>query len=68
MNKSLESYTLDDLKRIYVLLHSQLADNPELMDSDLLHDLQKLLQQKARTAGVDISVHALWGAWLQAGG
>lgn len=68
MNKSLASYPLDDLKRIYVLLHAQLADNPELMDSDLLQDLQQLLQQKARAAGVDISVHALWGAWLQAGG
>lgn len=65
MKKSIEDYPLDELKGIYRVLHGQLPQHPELMDSDLLQDLQRLLQQKARAAGVDVSLHAQWAAWLQ---
>jgi hypothetical protein len=65
MKKLLENYPLAELKGIYRVLHAQLPQHPELMDSDLLHDLQRLLQQKARAEGVDASLHAHWAAWLQ---
>ena len=65
MKKMMEDYPLDDLKGIYRVLHGQLPQHPELMDSDLLHDLQRLLQKKAGAAGVDVSLHAQWNAWLQ---
>ena len=64
MKKSIEDYPLGELKGIYRVLHAQLPDHPDLMDSDLLQDLQRLLQQKARAAGVDVSMHAQWAAWL----
>ena len=37
------------------------------MDSELLQDLQTFLQSQAREAGVDVSVHAQWAAWLNDG-
>jgi len=61
---SLNQYTDSELKLIYRILHENLASNPELMDSDLLNDLQTLLQQKARQDGVDVSLHSQWAAWL----
>ena len=62
--KSLDTYALSELKQVYQFLHSQLPEQPALMDSQLLHDLQTYLQQQARDAGVDISLHAEWAAWL----
>ncbi len=67
VNRSLADYPLDDLKNIYRTLHARLPDNMELMDSELLQDLQTLLQQKAKAEGVDISVHAQWATWLNGG-
>ena len=64
MMKSLDAYALGELKQIYQLLHAQLPEKPALMDSQLLHDLQSYLQQQARDAGVDVSLHAEWAAWL----
>lgn len=64
MKKSIEDYPLAELKGIYRALHAQLPQHPELMDSDLLQDLQHLLQQKARADGVDVSLHAEWASWL----
>ena len=57
-------YADSELKLIYRILHESLASNPELMDSDLLNDLQTLLQQKAKQDGVDVSLHSQWAAWL----
>ena len=65
--KSLESYELTDLKRIYRTLHGQLQEDFELMDSELLLDLQTWLQAKAGDEGVDVSIHAQWAAWLNDG-
>jgi len=61
---NLKQYADSELKLIYRILHDNLSSNPELMDSDLLTDLQTLLQQKAKQDGVDVSLHAQWSAWL----
>lgn len=65
--KNFQSYPTDELRLIYSLLHAQLAANPPLMDSELLHDLQTHLQAEARHAGVDVTVHAQWATWLAGG-
>ena len=65
--KTLAQYDLEELKLIYRLLHSHLQDEIELMDSQLLHDLQRHLQEQARADGVDVSVHAQWATWLNGG-
>lgn len=65
--KPIDHYELDDLKRIYRTLHSQLQQDFELMDSALLQDLQSCLQSRAGDAGVDVSIHAQWSAWLNDG-
>lgn len=65
--KTLNSYDLEELKLIYRLLHSHLQEEIDLMDSVLMHDLQRYLQDRARTDGVDVSVHAQWATWLNGG-
>lgn len=65
--RSLEDYPLEELKLVYRVLHRNLQEELELMDSELMQDLQGYLQQKAREAGVDISVHAQWATWLNGG-
>lgn len=65
--KTLIDYDLAELKLIYRLLHSHLQAEIDLMDSQLLHDLQRHLQGQARTDGVDVSVHAQWATWLNGG-
>lgn len=65
--KKLDEYPLSELKQIYNLLHAQLPENPELMDSELLHELQQLLQSKAKEQGIDVSHHGQWSGWLQGG-
>jgi len=62
--KTLETYPLAELKLIYQLLHQQLPQQPALMDSQLLHELQNHLQQQAGNDGIDISLHTEWAAWL----
>ncbi len=62
--KCLAEYPLGELKRIYVTLHAALRHDPALMDSDLLEDLQLLLQRKAADAHVDATDHAAWERWL----
>lgn len=60
----LDAYSLDDLKLCYRVLHAQLMSEPGLLDSQLLSDAQARLQRAARAAGVDVSDHAQWAAWL----
>lgn len=67
MMKTLDQYALNELKLIYLTLHTQLPGNPMLMDSDLLQDLQTHLQGMAKAAGVDVSHHAQWATWLNNG-
>ena len=64
--RSLVQYELQELKLIYRLLHTQLPQNPRLIDSELLQDLQTYLQQQAKHDDVDISHHAQWARWLEA--
>ena len=65
LNKTLNQYPLSELKLIYSFLHAQITQQPELMDSEILHDLQILLQQLATQDGVDVSTHSEWANWLQ---
>jgi hypothetical protein len=65
--KSLQDYSVGELRLIYRILHSNLPLNPELMDSELLQDLQALLQKRAQQDGVDVSLHAQWANWLNGG-
>lgn len=62
--KNINDYSLAELKLIYQVLHAQIPHNPALMDSDLLDDLQRYLQQQAAKDGVDVSLHAQWATWL----
>lgn len=62
--KNIAEYPLPELKLIYSLLHAQIVEQPALMDSDLLHDLQRLLQSQAAEDKVDVTAHAEWTAWL----
>jgi hypothetical protein len=62
----LTQYPLQDLKLVYRLLHTQLPQHPQLIDSELLADLQRYLQQQAGHDGIDVSHHAQWARWLEA--
>lgn len=62
--KLTEYYALDELKQVYRALHSMLPEYPDLMDSALLEQLQRELQERAAADGVDVSLHAKWAAWL----
>ena len=62
--RALDEYPLSELKHIYRVLHAQLAADAVLVDSDLLHDLQTWLQRCAKEAGVRVTEHAQWDAWL----
>ena len=63
--KNLNEYPLAELKLIYSLLHSQVLEQPALMDSDLLHDVQSFLQSQATQDNVDVSSHSEWAEWLE---
>jgi hypothetical protein len=58
------NYPLPEQKLIYRILHANLMDNPELMDSEFLHHLQRDLQKQAQADGVDVADHGAWDAWL----
>jgi hypothetical protein len=56
--------TLEELKVTYRVLHRNLTDYPDLMDSSFLDDLQHHLQSLARAQGIDTTDHGQWDAWL----
>ncbi len=62
--KAITDYPVLELKLIYQILHSQIQENVELMDSSLLQDLQTNLQSLATKDGVDVSLHSEWSTWL----
>ena len=62
--KSLDTYPVAELKLIYSILHSQVLEKPDLMDSNLLQDLQTFLQSQASKDNVDVSDHGQWDDWL----
>lgn len=64
MSHKLATYDIAELKAVYRVLHANLMDNLELMDSAFLQELQDWLQLVAGQQGVDIGDHAQWDAWL----
>lgn len=60
----MNDYPLNERKLIYRVLHAHLAEHPELMDSEILHELQVGLQKAAQAGGVDVADHGAWDAWL----
>src|SRR5207248_2129830 len=60
----LTAFATEDLKLVYRVLHANLLDQPDLMDSEFLNELQLWLQTLAKIDGVDIGNHARWDAWL----
>lgn len=56
---------LDELKLLYRALHASISDFPELLDSQLFSQMQKMLQQAAFEDGVDVTDHAQWSDWLE---
>ena len=60
----MNNYPLPERKLVYRVLHRHLIEHPELMDSALLHDLQRDLQRQAQAEGVDVADHGAWDAWL----
>lgn len=63
--KNIDAYPIPELKLIYSILHSQVLEQPALMDSDLLQDLQSYLQSQATKNNVDVSDHGEWDNWLK---
>jgi hypothetical protein len=60
----MENYGPEELKLIYRVLHRQLTQYPELIDSSFFEDLQRHLQKQAILDGIDIGEHGAWDAWL----
>lgn len=62
------AHSLGDLKLVYRILHRNLTQHPDIMESDFLIDLQDFLHRQARADGVDTSIHGDWDNWLASGG
>jgi hypothetical protein len=56
--------SLAEMKLVYRTLHAHLAEHLELMESEFFSELQRGLQANAKSAGVDVTDHAAWDAWL----
>lgn len=61
--------SVGQLKKLYLALFRQLhasnlADFDELDEDDMLLTMQRYLQEKARLAGVDATIHSAWDAFL----
>lgn len=63
--KTLEAYSISELKLIYHLLHTQIPQHTQLISSDLLQDLRDYLLQQAKNEGVDVAIHKEWDSWLK---
>ena len=62
--KTFTTYSTHELKLVYRVLHAQLMEHLELLDSEFFSELQTYLQSTARDEGVDVSDHGAWDAWL----
>lgn len=58
------SASLDELKLVYRILHENLTENLELMESEFFQELQDVLQAQARGDGIDVTDHRAWDEWL----
>lgn len=63
-SKMFDAYPAAEWKLVYRLLHARITEEPDLLDSGFLSDLQTHLQRLARADGVDVGHHAAWDAWL----
>ena len=59
------AFDIDELKRVYRILHDNLLSDMELMDTEFLETLQRWLQYRATQDGVDVTDHSLWDAWIK---
>ena len=62
--KTFSTYSTRELKLVYRVLHAQLMEHLELLDSEFFAELQTYLHEAARNDGVDVSHHAAWDTWL----
>ena len=60
----MEKYSLDELKLIYRVLHRNLIQNTDLLDSHFFADVQTFLQRRAQAEGIDVGDHGAWDTWL----
>ena len=58
------AHSLEELKLVYRVLHRNLAEHIELMETHFLLELQSFLQRQAQAEGIDPSNHGEWDAWL----
>lgn len=58
------TFNIEELKLVYLVLHDGLMETPGLMDSTFLGELQTYLHSLAATAGVDVHNHTEWEMWL----
>jgi hypothetical protein len=65
MLKNLSEYPIDELKLIYHVLHTNMPQQPQLMGSYLLQDIQAQLLQQAKEQGVELNSPQQWSDWLQ---
>lgn len=59
-----DAYPMAEWKLLYRVLHGQLRNHIDLMDSGFFLDLQSHLQREAQAQGVDIGDHGAWDGWL----
>lgn len=59
-----DAYPLPEWKLLYRVLHAQLRNHLDLMDSSFFLDLQNHLQKVAQEEGIDVGDHGAWDAWL----
>lgn len=57
-------HELEELKLVYRVLHQNLREHLDLMDTNFLQQLQHFLHERAREEGVDASDHGQWDRWL----
>lgn len=58
------AHELAELKLVYRVLHDGLGNYPDLMDTEFLLALQRLLHEQAKADGVDVSDHGAWDRWV----
>lgn len=58
------AHDVEELKLVFRVLYSRLAEHPELMDTHFLSELQRFLHRLAQADGVDIADHSAWDRWL----
>jgi len=58
------AHDLEELKLVFRVLHRHLPENPDLMDTHFLIELQRFLHGVAQEDGVDIADHSAWDRWL----